>query len=283
MTRTPHTRLAVAAVSALVALGGAVAGFALTSDGGAGPSPLRLASADAPATTVTSPAPGEQATLSAGEAGTVSIERTPDGLRVVSADAAPGWASSIPKPEGREVEVRFTSAGRVVELEAELDDGRIKVKVRERLVASTTTAAPTTSTPAAPTTTAPTTTSPTTAPATTTTAAPDVRVVSAGEAGSITVAIVGRSLELRSVDPAPGWDARVDEADDHEVEVRFTRDARRVDLKVELEDGDLRVRLEARAEDDHDDDHHDNSGPGSTSSGHDDGGDRHGGDGHDDD
>lgn len=280
-------RLALGALSALVALGGSAVGFALTTTGGApAPAPVRLASADTPTATVTSPTPGERVTFSAGEAGTVTVERTTNGLHAVSADAAPGWASSIPRPDGREVEVRFTAAGRVVEFEAELDDGLIKVKVHERVAAATTTTAapaPATTAPATPTTTAPATTT-TTAPVTTTTAAPDVRVVSAGEAGSVTVAIVGDTLELRSVDPAPGWTARVDDADDHEVEVRFTRDTRRVDLKVELEDGELRVRLEARVDDDHDDDH-DNSGPGSTSSGHGDGDDAsgHGGDDHGDD
>jgi hypothetical protein len=278
MTRTP--RLAIGAAAALVALGGTVGGFALTAGGRAAPTPLRLAGADAPTTTVTSPAPGGEVTFAAGEAGTVTVARTASGLHVVAADAADGWASAILRPDGREVAVRFQGSGRTVEFEAELDDGLIKVKVRERPAATTTTtAAPassTTSPASAPTTGAPAPAGPAVTP---TTGAPDVRVVSAGDAGSITVAIVGRSLELRSVDPADGWTARVDDLEADEVEVRFTRDTRRVDLKVELEDGALRVRLEART-DDPDDDLGDNSGPGSSRSRHDDGGrdGRHGAD-----
>lgn len=132
--------------------------------------------------------------------------------------------------------------------------------------APTTTAAATATTAASPdlapvdpapsTTAAPTTTAVPPSPATT--AAPDVRVVSAGDAGSITVVIVGHSLELRSVDPADGWTADVENLEADEVEVRFTNQGREVELEVKLEDGELRVKLEDKADDD--DDHHGDDG-----------------------
>lgn len=275
---TRLSRRAIAAIGVVAGLIGAAAGLAVTTGGG-GPTPLRLASSEGTVTTSPDLAPGEQATFPAGEAGTVRIERTDAGLRVVSADTAAGWASEIEKAAGREVEVVFSTADRRIDFEAELDDGVIKVRVRERTLVPPTTAAPTTAPSTteppttAPSTSEPPTTAPSTAPSTTappvpTTGAPDVRTISAGEAGSITVAIVGGRLELRSVDPAAGWTPSVEKNDGHEVEVTFWRDGTKVEVEVELEHGDLKVKVKTESDghsgssvdDHHDDDHHDGSG-----------------------
>lgn len=250
---TRLSRRAITAVGVVAGLIGAAAGLAATAGGGS-PAALRLASSEGSVTTNPDLTPGEQATFPAGEAGTVRIERTDTGLRVVSADTAAGWASEIETAAGREVEVVFSSADRRVDFEAELDDGVIKVRVRERTPVPSTTAAPTTApSTTEPTTTAPTTVPPTTAPPVSTTAAPDVRTISAGEAGSVTVAAVGGRLELRSVDPAAGWTPRVEKSDGHEIEVTFWRDGTTVEVEVELEDGRLKVEVKSEA-DDHDDD-----------------------------
>jgi hypothetical protein len=281
---TPNlSRRALVAAGALAAVAGGLGGLVLASRGTGAPAPVALAASDrdaenrsgptaqatvaaeAAVTATTgspSPAPGGQATFAAADAGTVTLERTPTGLRVVSADAAAGWSSEIERPEGREVEVTFRSATRRVDFNAELEDGEIRVRVRER--------------PPAPATTPPT-TSPTSAPATTaptTTVAAEERTISAGEAGSVTVAVVDGALELRRVDAAAGWTAEVEERSAHEVEVEFRRGDDEVEVKVELDDGELRVRV--RSETGTDDDR-DNSGPGSVSSGSD--GRHHDGDG----
>jgi hypothetical protein len=79
-------------------------------------------------------------------------------------------------------------------------------------------------------------------------AATEVRTVSAGEAGSIVVAVDGTSLGLMSVNPNPGWTVEVEHASGREIEVTFLSGAARVDVKVELEDGQVRERVRTRTE-----------------------------------
>lgn len=95
------------------------------------------------------------------------------------------------------------------------------------------------------------------------TLAPSVRTVAAGDAGSVTVAFDGSQLQLGRTTPNAGWRVEVEQSGGREVEVTFTNGSRRIDVNVELEDGQIRERVRERADDgDGDDVRDDSSGPG---------------------
>ncbi|MCC6237424.1 MAG: hypothetical protein IT299_07605 [Dehalococcoidia bacterium] len=73
-----------------------------------------------------------------------------------------------------------------------------------------------------------------------------VQTLSAGEAGSADIDVQTGTLTVVRTSPAAGWVATVERASGREVEVEFrhTSDGRRVQLNVELEDGQLRTRLD---------------------------------------
>jgi len=81
--------------------------------------------------------------------------------------------------------------------------------------------------------------------------ADEVRVVDAGEAGSVVVALEGGQLRLVEVRPAAGWQVEVEHATGPEIEVELTSGAMEVDVSVEIEDGRIRerVRIEDEATD----------------------------------
>jgi hypothetical protein len=74
----------------------------------------------------------------------------------------------------------------------------------------------------------------------------DVRTVAAGEAGSVLVAVEGSGLRLLTASPNQGWQVVVERAVGREVEVSFRSGSRRIDLNLELEDGQLRTRVRTR-------------------------------------
>jgi hypothetical protein len=89
-----------------------------------------------------------------------------------------------------------------------------------------------------------TTTSTTTAPA------PDdptsVRSIDAAGAGTVVVAVEGTGLRLVAATPAPGWQAEVEHGTGREIEVDFRSGTQRVQVNVELEDGQVRERVRVR-------------------------------------
>ena len=114
-----------------------------------------------------------------------------------------------------------------------------------------------------------------------------------GNAGTVLVGRSGGSLQIIAATPNAGWASEVEVASGREVEGDFRSGVLRVKYNFELEDGAVRVRIEAgdgandgddddRRGDDDDDrsggDDDDNIGPGSG-----DGDDDNSGSGHDDD
>ena len=75
---------------------------------------------------------GTSQTFGAGPAGTVTVSRAGGVLSIVSADPAAGWAISEREDSGREVEVTFVSGGVRVKFDVELEDGAVRVRVRQR-------------------------------------------------------------------------------------------------------------------------------------------------------
>ncbi|HEY3427635.1 MAG TPA: hypothetical protein VGK83_03095, partial [Acidimicrobiia bacterium] len=119
------------------------------------------------------------------------------------------------------------------------------------------------------------------------------RTLVIGNAGTVLVGRSGASLQIIAATPNAGWASEVEVASGREVEGDFRSGVLRVKYNFELEDGAVRVRIEAgddsrdgdddnRRGDDDDDrsggDDDDNSGPGSG-----DGDDDNSGSGHDDD
>lgn len=92
---------------------------------------------------------------------------------------------------------------------------------------------------------------------------PSVRTVSAGDAGSLTVAFDGSQLQVGQTAPNAGWRVEVEQGAGREVEVTFTSGSRRIDVHVELEDGQIRERVRERHDElDGDEAGDDRSGPG---------------------
>jgi hypothetical protein len=75
---------------------------------------------------------GATQTFPAGAAGTVTIGRTGSVLNVVAVGTNAGWTAEIERASGAEVEVEFRNGTARIDLEAELEDGAVQVRVRER-------------------------------------------------------------------------------------------------------------------------------------------------------
>jgi hypothetical protein len=87
----------------------------------------------APATTPTTMADAAQRTLVAADAGTVTVERTGDVLKVVATAPMNGWTATVKKVTGRTVKVWFTSDTSTVAVRAHLTgDGHFRYSVAEK-------------------------------------------------------------------------------------------------------------------------------------------------------
>ncbi|HSK61081.1 MAG TPA: hypothetical protein VK935_18720 [Actinomycetospora sp.] len=64
-----------------------------------------------------------------GEAGTATVVREGNRLVLVEHRAADGWVSRVDDLERDEVEIDFRRGGEVLDLEVELDDGRVEVEI----------------------------------------------------------------------------------------------------------------------------------------------------------
>jgi hypothetical protein len=85
-----------------------------------------------PATSTTTPPAGDTTvTYDAGEGGTVTITSNGSTLTIVSVNPAAGWAPEVEVASGREVEVDFRNGSRRIQFDAELEDGRVRIRVRE--------------------------------------------------------------------------------------------------------------------------------------------------------
>ena len=70
---------------------------------------------------------GTTQTFAAGAAGTVTIGRTGATLTVVAVGTNPGWVTDIEQASGAEVEVEFRNGTTRIDLEAEFEDGAVRV------------------------------------------------------------------------------------------------------------------------------------------------------------
>ncbi len=183
---------------------------------------------------------GVETTYEVGDAGTVTLTNDGATLEVVSVQQNEGWMLEIEVSTGREVEVDFRKDTRRIQFNAELEDGEIRVRARERVVTATSTTQATTES-----------TTSTTAATVAATAATGTGTVTyeAGAAGTVTIANDGSKLTITGVEAADGWTHEIEVQAGREVEMDFRKGGDRVQFNAELEDGEVRVRVRTRLAD----------------------------------
>ena len=180
---------------------------------------------------------GLESTYEVGDAGTVTLTNDGSQLEIVSVQQSEGWQIEIEAATGREVEVDFRSGTRRIQFNAELEDGEIRVRARERVVTASTTQATTQTTPS------------TDAAASTSSASEGTVTYEAGAAGTVTISDDGNQRTIVSVDAADGWSHEIEVQAGGEVEMDFRNGGDRVQFNAELEDGEIRVRVRTRTAD----------------------------------
>jgi hypothetical protein len=179
---------------------------------------------------------GVETTYEVGDAGTVTLANDGAQLDIVSVDQNDGWQIEIEVATGREVEVDFRNGTRRIQFNAELEDGEIRVRARERV--TTATAQATTSTTQGST-------------ASTVAASEQTGTITyeAGAAGSVTISSDGSQLTIVDVTAADGWSHEIEVQVGREVEMDFRNGEERVQFNAEFEDGEVRVRVRTRTAD----------------------------------
>jgi hypothetical protein len=100
-------------------------------------------------------ADGASQTFAAGQACSVTVQRSGGALTVLSVDTAAGFASEVEQAAGVEVEVQCSDGTSRVDFDAELEDGVVRVRVRVRAPEAPAATAPEGTVPPATPTTAP--------------------------------------------------------------------------------------------------------------------------------
>lgn len=76
------------------------------------------------------------------------------------------------------------------------------------------------------------------------TGTPPGQAYSAGEAGMVTLRVVGNALDIVSVQPASGWTVTTQQESGPEVEVVFKKGDRKIEFKASLHDGKVTANVE---------------------------------------
>jgi hypothetical protein len=178
---------------------------------------------------------GVETVYEVGDAGTVTLTNDGAQLEVVSVNQNDGWQIEIEMAAGREVEVDFGNGTRRIQFNAELEDGEIRVRARERVITATTQS----------------TTSTTQGSTASTVAVSEQGTVTyeAGAAGSVTISNDGSQLTIVDVNAADGWSHEIEVQVGREVEMDFRNGEERVQFNAEFEGGEVRVRVRTRTAD----------------------------------
>lgn len=173
------------------------------------------ASSALPSAAAPAPAPIGGEYTAPTDAATVRLAVTDSMIEVVESTPAPGWQQVEDDRRPREVDLAFVRDGTTVSVDAEIDDGRFETDVDVD------------------------------APAT-----PGRSTYRVGDAGSLTIEVVGDRVGLVGQETGPGWVTTVDERElaEGEVAVRFRNDgeSRTVDVDADIDDGRLSVEIDSR-------------------------------------
>lgn len=204
------------------------------------------------ATSVTTVDVGGQVAIPVDEIGVATVARSAAELELVSAIAEPGWQVLVEVATGRELDVSFRSDGVRHDLNVELEDGQLRIRIRtstgqleDNSAAASSTSTTTPGSSSSTSSTLP--SSSTTLPPTPAGAEPrDITVL---DAGSVTYIVDGTQLKIVDVAANDGWSPSVEISVGREVEVSFRNSGARVDLNLELEDNQVRIRIRDRRTD----------------------------------
>ncbi|MCW4354115.1 hypothetical protein ONR57_12475 [Hoyosella sp. YIM 151337] len=158
------------------------------------------------------PGPGADGdvVVSAGEAGAVLVRLDGDVLTLIDVVPEPGWEQVKLEQDPGEIEVDFVRGADTVEVEIEIDDGRLDIEVDTK-----------------------------------TPATDGERTYPLEGAGSVTIDVRAGFVSLISVDVADGWVASVDEEElregEVEIDLRNSATGQTVEFDAEVDDGRLEV------------------------------------------
>lgn len=145
-----------------------------------------------------------------GDSGWIEFDRTDDGLVLLDVREASGWTARVDEEDADELEVEFRSGNVTRTIEVEIDDGRLEIDIDTDIEPA------------------------------------DPGTYDVGAAGSFTFERDGDRLRLLDVSPASGWDVRVDEEDDDEIEFVVTSGNQRWKVEIELDDGEVELEIDYR-------------------------------------
>lgn len=176
-------------------------------------------------------------TFQAGAAGQVTIDRTAASLSVGNVAANSGWVSEVEVANGLEVEVKFVNGTERIDLQAELEDGLVKTRVRVRALDGSHDDSSSDDNMTL------------TAPST------DSLSFAAGEAGSVQLRVINGALELIGATPSAGWTvADLEIEGSREINVEFRNGTTEIEFKAEMEDGLVKTRVRTEMDDHSNDD-----------------------------
>lgn len=203
-------------------------------------------------TTTTDLAVGSQMAVPIADAGVVTVVRTADSLSLVSAIADPGWQAVIEVDAGRELEVSFRSPTTRHDVNIELEDGQVRTRIRTRANSTSSTDGASTGSTSTSTIPGSSTSTTSTLPDSSTTSTTTLPSSSAErhtivvlDAGTADFVVESGQLKIVGTTVNPGWAVTVERSVGREVEASWRGDGR-VDLNLELEDGEVRVRIRDR-------------------------------------
>ena len=241
LAATTVGKVALTGGIAAAAVGGAVVVNELQEPG---PDEVVASAADTTSTTTSAASPGDDgesapvgsSTHAVLDAGSVTVAVDGLSVSVVSADPNPGWTAEIETDEPGEAQVNFRNGAARVDFRAEIEDGQLRIRIRDRRTDTESETFPDNDDP--------------------TTTDDDGESAPVGssthavlDAGSVTVAVDGLSVSVVSADPNPGWTAEIETDEPGEAQVNFRNGAARVDFRAEIEDGQLRIRIRDRRTD----------------------------------
>ena len=182
--------------------------------------------------------------MSAGDAGSVVLV-VGSQLEIARLIPSPGWGAEIEVPSGREVEVDFRSGDRRIQFNAELEDGEVRVRLRDGSGESESRTTSSTDDSSVDHTTT------TIDDSTTTTEASSAADTSGSETYSVPgVATVGVSwsagrLTLASYVVMPGWHAEIQEQSPQRIRIEFDNGSLDARFEARLDGNEVRVEIRA--------------------------------------
>ncbi len=193
------------------------------------------------------------------DAGSVTIAFDGTTIELVDQLANPGWSVTVDSATATEIEIDFVSAERTLRFKAEIEDGAVEVEVEDRTKVEDDSDSEDVSVEDVTETTVTETTIDDTSDDDSDDTSDDadsddeesvtgsitgIQTIEVPGYGSITVNVSALGVEYVSATGIDGWTAMLDEADDDDVTVIFTKDGTTVKAELEIEDGSLRLRVE---------------------------------------